>query len=145
MAWTDFILPAVVAGGSYLEYKDKKKRQKNLNSAYSAYTAAQNARAMGAGGRRSGGGGGGGGGDKRAAGKAILEQYYAQANELLRPYVDAGKESLPKQTAAFNSGVEAFTPFMQQALNPEIIRQALTREAYGAGAPALPEYLKGGK
>lgn len=143
MNWSSLALPAALIGGSYLEYRDKKKRQKNLNSAYSAYQAAQNARAMAGGGSRSGGGGGGGG--KQQAGMSILQQYYDEANKLLQPYVDVAKEALPKQAAAHAAGVESFVPFAKQALDPEMVRQALTREALYANAPALPDYLVGGK
>lgn len=147
MNWGALALPLVLGAGAYSEYRDKKNRAGDLNRAYGAYNAAQNARNImkgsGGGGRRSGGGGGGGGG-KQQAGASILSQYYGNALDLLQPYIDAGKESLPKQTAAFNAGLERFTPFAQMALDPELIRQSLTREALYSNAPKLSDKLVGG-
>lgn len=139
MDWSKLILPAVIAGGSYLEYKDKKKRQKELDKAYSAYRAAQIAGA-GSEGEGSGGGGGGGGGNMRGA-QATLKDYTQQANDLLEPYIKVGKEVLPVQAEAYKSGLGGYGQFAGQVFDPEFLKRVLNYNA--PKEKELPAYLAG--
>lgn len=141
MGWESLILPAAVAGLSYFDYKDKKKRSKELDKKYQAYRAAEMLKA----GQPSSGGGGGGsrGGGGAGAAQSLLSEYYAKANDALNPYVQVGKEVLPVQAEAFKKGLAGFDSFAGQTLNPQFLRNALT---YNRPEEApLPAYLKGGK
>lgn len=139
MSWGNLAALAAVGGLSYLDYKNKRKKQKSLEKQYGAWRAAQIAKEM-AGGEHHGGGGGGGGAG-RASG--ILSDYYAQAQEYLNPYVEVGKQVLPKQTELFMKALPGAGAFTGQALDPEFLRRAMN---YNAPAQAeLPAYLMGGK
>ena len=139
MGWTDFILPAVIAGGSYMDYRDKKKRSKDLNRRYEQYRAAHAAAQAAKG---SGGGGGGRGDGGKGAMRSTLSDYYGQANALLQPYVDMAKEQLPKQAAAFNMGMQGVNQLGGMVLSPEFLRQAIQMNT--PQQAALPGYLVGG-
>lgn len=136
------IIGAGLAGlGSYFDYKDKKKRQKELDKEYSAYRYAQMQAQM-----QSGGGGGrssGGGAASVDPMRNLLLEYYKKASDLRQPYIDVGKEVLPAQSAAYQKGLVGAGDFVGQALDPEFLRRTL---AYNRpDGPPLPEYLRGGK
>lgn len=141
MDWTKLILPGLIAGGSYLDYKDKKKRQKELDKSYSAYRAAQLANAAGEGGGGSSGGGGGGGGGGTGKAQAILEDYNERANAMLEPYVKVGREVLPVTSDAYKQGVGGFNSFAGQVFDPEFLKRVLTYNP--PKEKELPAYLAG--
>lgn len=142
MAWTDFIGPALQAGGAYLQYNDKKNREQDLNRQYNAYVAAkqfqeqQNA----SGGGRSGGGGGGG--NKSAAAK-MMEEYLKRAQARYEPFAKAALDVLPQQTALYNAAMPGAQNFAQSALSPEVIADIMRFDR--PTEAALPDYLYGAK
>jgi hypothetical protein len=145
MAWTDFIMPAVQGVAGYFDYKDRENRRDEMNKAYNASVEADKAawEAKQAGGGSRGGGGGGGGGRNTGAMKQILQDYYAQSNAMLQPYMDAAKQVLPGMTKAYQTGLDGFNPLAEKVLSKEYIDSLLTHNA--PPPMALPEYLVGGK
>jgi hypothetical protein len=138
MNFGSFAIPAAVLGLSYFDYKDKKDRQKELDRRYEAYRNLKGSQPASSG----GGGGGGGGGGKRAMANAISGGY-GRANELLAPYVEAGKKILPMQTAAYEKALPGFENFAGQVLNQDFLRNALMFNR--PEQAALPATLVGGK
>jgi len=143
MAWTDFIGPALQAGGAYLQYNDKRNRAKDMDRQYQGYLAAKEAQArmnQGGGGRSSGGGGGGG--NKTAAAK-MMEEYLRKAQERYAPYVQAANEALPLQTELYKSAQPGAQNFVNSALSPDVIADIFRYDR--PVQPELPSYLAGGK
>ena len=133
--WGALVGAGLAGLGGYLDYKDKKDRQKELDKQYSAYRYAQ---MQGAAAQGSSGGGGG-----KSAMQSLLMEYYKKAQDLYQPYVDAGKQVLPAQTAAYMQGLPSAQNYMGQTLDPDFIRQSLTYNR--PDGPELPSYLAGGK
>lgn len=75
--------------------------------------------------------------------QSLLMEYYKKAQDLYQPYVDAGKQVLPAQTAAYMQGLPSAQNYMGQTLDPDFIRQSLTYNR--PDGPELPSYLAGGK
>lgn len=141
--WGALAGTALLGAGAYFDYKNKRDQQRQLDREYSAYRYQQMQRAALGGGPSRGGGGGGGGESGKDAMRSILLDYYQKAQDLYQPYVDAGRQVLPLQSAAYQKGLEGAGGFMGKTLDPQFLQQALTYNR--PDGPALPEYLRGGK
>ena len=138
MGWIDLIGPALQIGGAYLQYNDKKNRASDLNRQYQAYLNAREVQAQNSGGgSRSGGGGG------KSAAANILADYLKKSQDRYAPILDAAMKTLPQQTALYQGAMPGATNFVNSALSPEAIADAMTFNR--PIQPDLPSYLVGGK
>lgn len=138
--WTNLIPVGLQAAGSFLQYNDKKNREADLQRQYQAYVAAKQFQEQQALANRSSGGGRGGG-NKRAAAK-MMEEYIKRAQARYEPIAKAAMDILPQQTALYQSAMPGAQNFVNTALSPEVIKDAMTFNR--PEMAALPEYLYGG-
>jgi hypothetical protein len=113
---SSYLLPAALAAGTYYDYTQKQKQQKNLANAYAAYNAAASRNADSINNQLQANA------DK---GASAIASYIKQSNAFLAPYRKAGEQFIPVNNALYGQGAKGVSDLMSQLLTPEMLHSLL--------------------
>lgn len=137
---------AAVGAGVYTTLRAQKARERQ-NAEYQRFQNEQYQNALSAYNEPMMGGGGAPGLSRKAAekAKAIYEQRYGEALNLLKPYVDVGTRQLPQIEGVFNQGTAGLSELAKLMLNAQSFANT-NQEVPAYKVPVrLPSNLQGGR